>query len=63
MTRRRMYLETMEEMLGDMDKIILDERGDGAGVVPYLPLDSLTRRPSAPIDLPSSGTSPAGASQ
>ena len=62
-TRRRMYLETMEEILGDMDKVILDESGTGQGVVPYLPLDSLTRRPAAPMTLPSSGTSPAGANQ
>ena len=39
-TRRRMYLETMERVLGGTDKIILDSRG-GQGVVPYLPLDQL----------------------
>lgn len=43
-TRRRMYLETMERVLGDMDKVIID---DGAGnVVPYLPLNELQRRSS-----------------
>ena len=26
-TRRRMYLETMEQVLGDMDKVIIDEQG------------------------------------
>jgi membrane protease subunit HflK len=44
-TRRRMYLETMEVVLGDMDKVILDgvtgEDGGGAGVLPYLPLNEL----------------------
>lgn len=44
-TRRRMYLETMEKVLGDMNKVILDGvSGEGAqGVVPYLPLNELNR--------------------
>ncbi|SCX93081.1 FtsH protease activity modulator HflK [Paracoccus tibetensis] len=41
-TRRRMYLETMEQVLGDVQKIILGEGlNEGSGVVPYLPLDQL----------------------
>jgi membrane protease subunit HflK len=43
-TRERMYLETMERVLGGADKIIIDSGAQG-GVVPYLPLDELTRRP------------------
>ncbi|HTK14652.1 MAG TPA: FtsH protease activity modulator HflK [Xanthobacteraceae bacterium] len=47
-TRERMYLETMEHVLGGADKIILDNDGKGPGVVPYLPLPDLTRsRPPA----------------
>ncbi|MCB1342925.1 MAG: FtsH protease activity modulator HflK [Pseudooceanicola sp.] len=43
-TRKRLYLETMEEVLGNLDKIILDEKGSGGqGVVPYLPLNELRR--------------------
>ncbi|SHH83118.1 FtsH protease activity modulator HflK [Marivita hallyeonensis] len=44
-TRKRLYLETMEEVLGRVDKIILDEssEGGGSGVVPYLPLNELRR--------------------
>ncbi|WP_439122563.1 FtsH protease activity modulator HflK [Marivita sp.] len=45
-TRKRLYLETMEEVLGRVDKIILDENGQGGGsngVVPYLPLNELRR--------------------
>ena len=45
-TRRRLYIETMERILGDIDKIILDENTGGAGgqgVVPYLPLNELRR--------------------
>jgi modulator of FtsH protease HflK len=45
-TRRRMYLETMERVLGDTEKIIIDpsttvRNGGGSGVVPYLPLSEL----------------------
>ena len=49
-TRKRLYLETMEQVLGDVDKIILDEGvtggngGGGQGVVPFLPLNDLSRR-------------------
>jgi membrane protease subunit HflK len=44
-TRKRLYLERMEQVLGDVDKIILDENstGQGQGVVPYLPLNELRR--------------------
>lgn len=45
-TRKRLYLETLERVLGSVDKIIIDEGigGDGgSGVVPYLPLNELRR--------------------
>ncbi|MBP0484227.1 FtsH protease activity modulator HflK [Sagittula salina] len=44
-TRRRLYLETMEKVLGGVNKTILDERltEGGSGVVPYLPLNELNR--------------------
>ena len=42
-TRRRMYLETMEQVFGGMDKVIIDQNGAGQGVIPYLPLDALNR--------------------
>ena len=44
-TRKRLYLETMENVLGQMDKIILDQSagGEGQGIVPYLPLNELRR--------------------
>lgn len=41
-TRERMYLETMERVLGRTDKMILDQN---SGAVPYLPLER-TRRPA-----------------
>ncbi|PIE11440.1 MAG: FtsH protease activity modulator HflK [Rhodobacterales bacterium] len=43
-TRKRLYLETMEQVLGNVDMVLLD--GDGAGAVPYLPLNQLTTRPA-----------------
>ena len=45
-TRKRLYLETMQKVLGDVDKIILEGGNGGAGgqgVVPYLPLNELRR--------------------
>jgi membrane protease subunit HflK len=43
-TRKRLYLETMERVLGGVDIILLDEgEGGGQGVVPYLPLNELRR--------------------
>lgn len=42
-TRQRLYLETMEEVLGRVDKIIIDDQAGGQGVVPYLPLNELRR--------------------
>ena len=59
-TRQRMYLETMERVLGGTDKIILDAGGPGgSGVVPYLPLNELTR-PQPPQ---SSNTNSSGGTQ
>ena len=47
-TRKRLYLETMEDVLGRVDKIIMDEQAGGSqGVVPYLPLNELRRSNAA----------------
>jgi membrane protease subunit HflK len=50
-TRQRMYIETIEQVLRESQKIVLDTK-DGAGNMIYLPLDRLlernaTRNPSA----------------
>ena len=42
-TRERIYLETIEEVYGPAEKIILDNQA-GSGVVPYLPLDQLGKK-------------------
>ncbi len=41
-TRQRMFLETIERVLGKSSTIVIDQKG-GTGVVPYLPLDQLNR--------------------
>ncbi len=50
-TRERMYLETMERVLGDVDKVIVDpgtSRQGASGVLPVLPLNEmLNRQPAA----------------
>jgi membrane protease subunit HflK len=49
-TRERIYLETMERVLGSSDKLIYDGGKSGHGVLPYLPLSELTtRRPPASV--------------
>jgi membrane protease subunit HflK len=47
-TRERMYLETMERLFGGTDKIILDSGTSGSGVIPYLPLNELSRPQTPP---------------
>jgi membrane protease subunit HflK len=50
-TRRRLYLETMERVFSGMNKVILDgvSGGEaGQGVVPFLPLNELGRAAAAP---------------
>ena len=45
-TRKRLFLETMEQVLGGSEKVIV-ESGAGSGVVPYLPLPELRARSQA----------------
>lgn len=43
-TRKRLFLETMEEVLAGSDKVVIENGANGQGVVPYLPLPEI--RPS-----------------
>ncbi|MBM3555007.1 MAG: FtsH protease activity modulator HflK [Alphaproteobacteria bacterium] len=43
-TRKRIYLETMEEILRGMNKVVIDTPQSGQGVVPLLPLQDLLRQ-------------------
>jgi membrane protease subunit HflK len=48
-TRERMYLETMERILAGSEKTVIDQNGASQqGVVPYLPLGDLQKKPGAP---------------
>jgi membrane protease subunit HflK len=42
-TRRRLYLEAMEDIMSRADKVIIDQEGGSSsqGVIPYLPLNEL----------------------
>ena len=44
-TRQRIFIETMEKVLGGADKVIVDDKA-GPGVVPFLPLSEFTTKPS-----------------
>ena len=57
-TRRRLYLETMEKVLGRSDKIILDAGPGSPGVVPFLPLTDSGQRPATtpPATAPTGGS-------
>ena len=44
-TEQRLYLETMEEIFSNVDKVIVDAGASGgSGVVPYLPLPEVQKR-------------------
>lgn len=47
-TKRRMYYETMESVLGSVDKTIVET----PGVTPYLPLPEIGKRAAAAADVP-----------
>jgi membrane protease subunit HflK len=58
-TRRRIYLETMRGVMGNMEKVLIDNSSGGTGVVPYLPLPEIrgnSRRPAVPPQQPPAGT-------
>ena len=49
-TRQRIFIETMEKVLSDTDKVIIDDKA-GPGVLPFLPLSEFTvKKPSPPPD-------------
>jgi len=56
-TAQRLYLETMESVLKNVNKIIIDKNASGSGVVPYLPLPELKARSGAGGDNSSGSTS------
>ncbi|MEO6301411.1 MAG: FtsH protease activity modulator HflK [Paracoccaceae bacterium] len=59
-TRKRLYLETMEQVLGGMNKVILDGVSGAQGVLPYLRLNDLGKL--APVPAPALDGSVTGGS-
>src|SRR6056297_1318864 len=59
-TQRRLYLETVERTLGQLDKILIDETTgagqNGQGIVPYLPLNELRRSGGASSNTSNGGS-------
>lgn len=42
-TKERIYIETMEEVLRNAQVTVIDSEGNGSGVIPFLPLDRMRR--------------------
>jgi len=67
-TLQRLYLETMEEILKNSNKVIIDKSAEGGnGVLPYLPLPALgtgqgTVNASPPGSAPGNGSAASGPS-
>jgi modulator of FtsH protease HflK len=59
-TRQRMLLETIEDVLSQSNKVVIDNKNAGTGVVPYLPLPEVQQRrnpPAAQSQQPQAGAS------
>ncbi len=57
-TRQRMYLETMEHILANTPKTIIDTGKQGTGVIPYLPLNDLGKSSKLPESDSTAGGKP-----
>jgi membrane protease subunit HflK len=58
-TRQRLYLETIEEILANSTKVLIDD-SDGGNNLLYLPLDRLVERRQSPSSTSSVTRAPAG---
>ena len=47
-TRERLFLEMMEQVLANTNKVVIEGGQGGSGVVPYLPLPEIQKRTNAP---------------
>jgi membrane protease subunit HflK len=59
LTERRIYLESMQNIFGGMNKVLIDQSAGASGAIPYLPLDQLLRKSGTPTP----GNAPATISQ
>jgi membrane protease subunit HflK len=62
-TERRIYLETMQEVLKNASKVIIDKDASGAGVVPYMALPELQKHLPGPPGVAPSTTAPSAPNQ
>jgi membrane protease subunit HflK len=51
-TRKRLFLETMEQVLGGAEKVMIENGQGAAGVLPYLPLPELRSSPNTATPAP-----------
>jgi membrane protease subunit HflK len=59
-TRKRLFLETMEGVLKDSNKVIIEKGGTNSGVVPYLPLNELQKNQGGSTKVQDDNTSVRG---
>ena len=58
--RKRLFLETMEQVLGSSEKVLVEPGTTGSGVVPYLPLPALQSGGGTTTTTPTTPSTPAG---
>ena len=54
-TRKRLYIETMQQVLGDANKVVIDQKSGGNNIM-YLPLDQIIKNSQSGSSSPTSGT-------
>ena len=57
-TRERMFLETMQRVLGSTNKIIIQSGSNAPVMMPYLPMPELRRSQTPSVTAPSAGANP-----
>jgi membrane protease subunit HflK len=57
-TARRLYIETMESILKNTNKVVIDRAASTSGVLPYLPLPSIPASPAATAPAAPAPTTP-----
>lgn len=61
-TKKRLYIETMEQVLGESSKVMIDQKSGGGNSLMYLPIDKIIENQSNRGSRPSVGNSNAGGS-
>jgi modulator of FtsH protease HflK len=61
-TARRLYIETMEDVLKNTNKILIDKNASNSGVLPYLPLPAIGASHATATPAPAPAPSPSASS-